>query len=189
MQDLDIALFGMINAGVSSPLWAIRLARFVSDFLPALMMLAMGVAALFDRRWRRALFTALISLVVVWVIVSMIRSQMPVPRPAFYGLGIQWTTQGVRPGFPSLHAAGSFAVAFSLWSLPWRSPMRAALAMACTVAWSRVYLGLHFPVDVIAAFMLGLLVSVVVEWLLGRRMSVGFERGVLPRLRAIGRRA
>lgn len=189
MQGLDAALFGLVNAGPSVPAWSLRFASFASDFLPALLALAMGAGALVDRRWRHAFFTAMISVLAVWLIVNAVRGLFPMPRPAFYGLGIQWVPQGVRPGFPSLHAAGTFAAAFSLWCLPGRAPMLAALAVAATVAWSRLYLGLHFPSDVIAAAMLGALVPLLVERGISR--PLGFRVAPVPmaRPRARVRRA
>lgn len=163
MQDLDFALFRTLNAGVTVPPWTLGFAEFASDLMPALLMLAIGAGALVSRRWRHALLTVLVSLLAVWLLVNLIRTVAPIPRPAFYGLGIQWVPQGVRPGFPSLHAAGTFAAAFSLWCLPSRLPMYAALLVATVVAWSRIYLGLHFPSDILAAVMLGALVSILVE--------------------------
>lgn len=179
MQDLDVALLRLVNAGASVPPWSLRFAEFASDMLPALLMLVVGGCALFSRRWRYALFTALASLLAVWLMVNVIRAAAPIPRPAFYGLGIQWVPQGVRPGFPSLHAAGAFAAAFSLWCLPSRAPMRAALLVAAVIAWSRVFLGLHFPSDILAAVMLGALVSIVVE----RCVSRPLGRLMAPRVR------
>ncbi|WP_422086053.1 phosphatase PAP2 family protein [Variovorax sp.] len=163
MQGIDATLFELVNAGPSVPAWSLQFASFASDFLPSLLALALAIGALFDRRWRHAFITAMISLLAVWLLVQAIRWAFPMPRPAYYDLGIQWVPQGIRPGFPSLHAAGTFTAAFSLWCLPWRFPMLAALTVAATVAWSRLYLGLHFPSDVVAAAMLGALVSILVE--------------------------
>lgn len=187
MQDLDFALFRLVNAGPTVPPWTLRFAEFASDLLPALLMLAIGVGALFSRRWRYALFTTLLSLLAMWLLVTLIRSVAPVPRPAFYGLGIQWVPQGVRPGFPSMHAAGTFAAAFSLWCLPWRAPMRAALVVGVVVAWSRMFLGLHFPSDIVAAVMLGALVAIVVERGVSRPLSQMAAGAYVARRRAQAR--
>ena len=184
MQDLDFALFRLINADPSMPAWSLRVAEFSSNLLPALLTLAIGVCALFSRRWRHALFTVLVSVLAVWLIVNMIRTLMPVPRPAFYGLGIQWVPQGVRPGFPSLHAAGTFAAAFSLWCLPSRAAMLAALLVAVVVAWSRVFLGLHFPSDVVVAAVLGGVVSIIVERGVSRPLGLAASGALIARRRS-----
>ncbi|MDH6593948.1 undecaprenyl-diphosphatase [Variovorax sp. TBS-050B] len=189
MQELDSALFELINAGATAPAWSIHFARFASDLLPTLLAAAILCGAMFDRRLRYACFTALVSVLVVWVLVNVFRSVMPFQRPAFYGLGIQWAPQGARPGFPSLHAAGTFAAAFSLWCLPRRAPMRAALAVAAVVAWSRVFLGLHFPLDVVVGAMLAAVVAIAVERGVSRPLNLALRAWMRPRLRARRARA
>ena len=184
MQGLDFALFRLINASATVPPRSLRFAEFCSDLLPALLTLTIGVCALFSRRWRYALFTVLLSVLAAWIVVSVIRTLAPIPRPAFYGLGIQWVPQGVRPGFPSMHAAGTFAAAFALWCLPSRAPMLAALVVAALVAWSRVYLGLHFPSDIVAATMLGALVAIVVERGVSRPLGLAASGVLMARRRA-----
>jgi len=189
MQALDVSLFALINAGATAPAWSIYFARFVSDVLPALLAVAIIGGAALDRRLRYACFTALVSVLLVWLFVNVFRSAMPFQRPAFYGLGIQWAPQGARPGFPSLHAAGTFAAAFSLWCLPWRAPMLAAVAVAAVVGWSRVFLGLHFPLDVVVGVMLAALVSIVVERGISRPLNLVLRAYMRPRLRARRARA
>jgi len=184
MQALDVSLFALINAGAAAPAWSIYFARFASDVLPALLAVAIIGGAALDRRLRYACFTALVSVLAVWLFVNVFRSAMPFQRPAFYGLGIQWAPQGARPGFPSLHAACTFAAAFSLWCLPWRAPMFAALAVGAVVGWSRVFLGLHFPFDVVVGAILAALVSIVVERGVSRPLNLALRAYMRPRLRA-----
>jgi undecaprenyl-diphosphatase len=188
MHGLNAFLFGLVNADASAPAWSIQFALFASDFLPAVVALAIAAGAVFDRRWRYTFFTALVSVLVVWVVVNLSRSLIPMPRPAFYGLGIQWAPQGIRPGFPSLHAAGACAAAFSLWFLPWRTPVLVALVLAAVVGWSRMYLGLHFPFDVVAAMVLAALVAVLVEHRLSRPLHAIVDKALLAR-RARARQA
>lgn len=189
MQALDFALFGWFNAGASASLWLVEFARFASEVLPALLALTIIAAAIFERRLRYALFTALASVLVTWIVVNVFRSALPFPRPAAYGLGIQWAPQGVRPGFPSLHTAATFAAAFSLWCLPHRAPMLAALVVAAVVGWSRLYLGLHFPSDIAAAVLLGALVSIMVERGVSRPLGLALARMPARRRLARARRA
>jgi membrane-associated phospholipid phosphatase len=60
--------------------------------------------------------------------------------------------------FPSGHASTAFACATVL---AWASPaLRApAIVLAAAIAWSRVYVGVHWPLDVLGGAALGVLVS------------------------------
>ncbi len=58
--------------------------------------------------------------------------------------------------FPSGHTASSFAVVFALWTSG--SPFwRPALALAAVMAFSRLYLYVHWPSDVLGGILLGAL--------------------------------
>lgn len=170
MTLFDIQMFAWLNAAQGTPRWQIALAAFISNWLPALLVLLLAAMAAVRPAWRRTLWAALVSLLVAWVSVRLFREWLPMPRPAALGIGMQWLPQGDRPGFPSLHATGAFAVAimvlrhhFDRWG--------AGYVLAATfVALSRVYLGMHFPTDIIVGAMLGGLIGLLVErgWVLRR---------------------
>jgi undecaprenyl-diphosphatase len=69
--------------------------------------------------------------------------------------------------FPSSHAANAFALAWVL-SARWRRGAPAFFALALLVAFSRLYLNRHFPSDVVA----GALIGLVVAWLAARSWPV-----------------
>ncbi len=57
--------------------------------------------------------------------------------------------------FPSNHSAN--AAAFAVFWLFWKGPRAGALALGCmvVVGFSRIYLGNHYPSDVLGGFLLG----------------------------------
>jgi membrane-associated phospholipid phosphatase len=74
--------------------------------------------------------------------------------------------------YPSAHTAVAVAVVCALW--PWLSwPQRVvAAAFAMVVATNRLYIGAHWPIDIIGGAAIGLL-SGAVAWLVAARWPIG----------------
>jgi undecaprenyl-diphosphatase len=60
--------------------------------------------------------------------------------------------------FPSGHSTAAFACATAI---AWRAPRLAvpAFVLAAAIAWSRVYVGVHWPLDILGGAALGILVA------------------------------
>lgn len=126
----------------------------------ALVWVVLGVAlALLDPSRREAwlICAALgpIAIVANYGIKLLVRR----PRPVLEGL----PPLGGAPSslsFPSAHALSSFAVATAMFRV---DPATAAtFLVALALALGRPYLGMHYPSDVLAGAVLGVLVGLVV---------------------------
>ncbi|MCD7099781.1 phosphatase PAP2 family protein [Stenotrophomonas sp. MMGLT7] len=86
------------------------------------------------------------------------------PRPFAADLRIRaWTAPLDEFSFPSghtLHAVSFTAIALAYY--PWLAPL--LLPFAACVALSRVVLGLHYPSDVLAATLIGLMLASLSLW-------------------------
>lgn len=73
------------------------------------------------------------------------------PRPFMMPLGHTWISHPADNGFPSDHGLVMFSAAFALLSLRLRSLGLFVLLASLPVAWSRIFLGVHFPLDMAGA--------------------------------------
>lgn len=82
------------------------------------------------------------------------------PRPFMAGIGHTWLDHVADNGFPSDHAtmAWSLGLGLALTGASRRWGVVACLA-GIAAGWARVYLGVHFPVDVLASAPAGLLAA------------------------------
>lgn len=73
--------------------------------------------------------------------------------------------------FPSGHTTASFAVALVMFRMLPKKIGIPAVVLAALVAFSRLYLGVHYPTDVLAGFVVALMGSTVAVWIV--RMKMG----------------
>ena len=92
-----------------------------------------------------------------------------------------------QPGdhsFPSGHSAGSFACAwafFRAYKKKWGVP---ALILASLIAFSRLYVGVHYPTDVLGGVVIGIIVGE-----LGYRLGKKIWKAVMRKMKAARRKA
>ena len=78
---------------------------------------------------------------------------------------------GAGKSFPSAHAADTAAAAaVSIWAAPSAAPL--GLAVVALVGVSRVYLGVHYPSDVVAGWVLGAAVAALLIFLARLRFAI-----------------
>lgn len=80
---------------------------------------------------------------------------------------------GGKYSFFSGHSSNSFALAF-LFSLVFKRikwVMPVLLTLAALIAYSRVYLGVHFPIDIVCGALAGMLIAAVVYSLVNKRLT------------------
>ena len=74
---------------------------------------------------------------------------------------------GGKYGFPSSHAANTFGMAMLIGSF-YKSAKYYLYPIAALVSLSRVYLGMHYPSDILGGAIYGMLVSIIVIFLVKR---------------------
>lgn len=73
--------------------------------------------------------------------------------------------------FPSGHTCASFACALVLYRILPKKYGVPALILAALIAFSRLYVGVHYPTDVLGGLFVGILSSCLVLWIGKKRMK------------------
>ena len=131
-------------------------------WVKGIVFVAAGAAADLVRRPRRLPVTALLAagaFAVASVTTSAVKAASGRARPPIGDPGFSALID--LPGdasFPSGHAATAFAAA-GVVAIRYPALRVPLLALAALIALSRVYLGVHYPLDVLAGAALGLLIA------------------------------
>ena len=119
--------------------------------------IAFTLLLLLFRRTRKAGFAMAVALVLYMAAGHFfLKPLFARPRPCDLNTSI--TMLVARPhghSFPSGHTASAFAAAFALW-LQNRKLGVPALVLAAFIAFTRLYLYVHFPTDVLGGLVLGI---------------------------------
>ncbi len=145
---------------------------FLDDFKRSVFLLIPALGLLLYRggpRARRAvLFAALAVALTDAVGARVIKPWFARPRPPV-SVAAEHPLMGAGGwSFPSNHAANSFAACVVL-GLAYRRWLAALLGLAGTIAFSRVYVGVHYPSDVLAGAVLGTAIGLLFHRLFERR--------------------
>lgn len=168
----DIQLFTFLN-GLHSPFWD-QIMWFVSARTPWIPFYVFLVVMMITRlRWKRG-FVAIVSIVLVVIVADRFTSgfmkpYFKRPRPSHEQLikdqvhvikdhnGHEY--RGGAYGFASSHSANAFGMAMFMFLL-FRKHWRWMFLWAFIVAYSRIYLGVHYPGDILT----GALAGMVAAW-------------------------
>lgn len=144
------SLFLTLNAGPDTPHWQIAGAHLVASaplFLLPLALLALW--CLGKANQRSPLLRAVVVMACGLAIAQLIGLLWPQPRPFAVGLGHAWIEHAANASFPSDHMTLFACAALSLLFDASYLLGASLLVLGIAVGLARVYLGIHYPLDLL----------------------------------------
>lgn len=157
LQELHSPLFDRIMVGIS----------FLGNV--GWIWIVLTVLFLCFPRYRRCGIVTALALILDFLICNIgIKNLVARPRPCWLDPSVDLLIPVPKDfSFPSGHSAAAFAVAIVVL-LYHRKEGAAILALAVMIAFSRLYLFVHFPTDVLGGCLVGSVCGVIAFMLAGR---------------------
>lgn len=165
LETLNLSLFKAINASPHASNISIDFAIFIAnDVLYLLILFLFFLWCYGDLKLKERALKAILLTCVALAIGFIISLFYYHPRPFVMGVGRTIIKHAPNASFPSDHMLIFSTIALSYFFSQRKTAGIILLILAFFVAWSRVYLGVHFPLDMLGAFMIALLVNVIGAW-------------------------
>ncbi|VVE69375.1 undecaprenyl-diphosphatase [Pandoraea captiosa] len=190
MDSLNRALFLAINASPNVSEGELALAVFLAKYLIVLLPVGLVTLWLAGGRDREGGVHGLLGIALVLLINFVIGLAWFEPRPFVVGLGTNLLPHAPTSAFPSNHGAIMFTAAFVLMGTAARTPRllgKLLLICALPVCWARIYLGVHWPIDMFGALIVSIVTALIMRTASARetsRIVAAILEGIYRRLMA-----
>ncbi|EEY90289.1 phosphatase PAP2 family protein [Acinetobacter lwoffii] len=160
LDQLNLYLFHILNVPDQASIWMINYASLIAHDLVYLFLLIFAIA------WFRGsyevktgIIKAFIFTAITLLMSEVLSAVLNTPRPFVMDVGRTLIEHAPTGSFPSNHMSIFSGIAFAYYFSPQRDLGRILIWTAWLVAWSRVYVGVHFPIDMLGAFLMAITVN------------------------------
>ncbi len=162
ISSLNKSLFLSINnLSLNSGLFINYINIFIALYSPFILAALLIIAYLAGKKNESlyAFYASIIGLFINFIIGFFYFH----PRPFAAGLGHQLIYHANDSSFPSDHATLAFSIAFSFIILDKKKLLGIlCLIFAFIISFARVYVGVHFPFDIVGSFIVSLFSTIII---------------------------
>lgn len=154
----NLDLFHLLNASLAPGQGMLLFLDIVAQDTPYIVLAMLGLVwFVAGNEVRRSLMAGGVSLAIGLAVNFAIAAVIYVPRPFEAGFGHTFLAHAPETSFPSDHATFLWSLGLGLLvtrRLRWLGFIVSLVGAA--TAWARVYLGVHFPLDMLASLLISL---------------------------------
>lgn len=160
ITNIDIQILHGIHDALHGPVLDAVMVFFTRLGDAGFIWLALAAALLINKKTRVYGLAMLLALAVEFLVINLgLKNLTARPRPFLIDPTLATTLINLPQSwsFPSGHTGSSFAAAVALCLFPWRRTWVRALPLllAAVISFSRLYLGVHYPTDVLFGLIIG----------------------------------
>jgi undecaprenyl-diphosphatase len=174
VQQLDERALRWIAEYLRTPLWDKMMVFYTFLGNGGWAFITVGVLLLLFRKTRKSGASALAGMLLGLLVTNLTLKPLVArlrPWMVMENFTVLVTSSDLN-SFPSGHTCAAFAFAVAVTvAVPRKWVKAAALAAAALMGFSRLYVGVHFPTDVIAGTIVGTLCGLVGAWIVDRAIT------------------
>lgn len=156
LQNIDIEILRWIQFSLRNPALTSVFTFITSLGNSGFIWIASSLVLIVQKKWRKVGIISLLALLISLLITFAIKLTVMRPRPfmAFEDL-VNLIMPSEMNSFPSGHTSSSIACAAVIYKYLPKKWGITAYILAFLIAFSRLYVGVHYPSDVIAGALVG----------------------------------
>ena len=160
LYNLDLAILHFFNITLANPALDLFTIAYTQYLFPIILILAPLLVLIFDKKNGKTIFVMIISVYILALIVSFSSEHLVFRTRPYLALDtVRFLVTDSGFSCPSNHAMFSFVLATILSKKYGHSLIFYLLAVV--MALSRVYMGLHYPSDILLGAIIGIILSLI----------------------------